>query len=360
MMSSTSSTVRVSKCASLGWLGLSAAVVLLNTACPGTETPGCQGNDDCASDEICSAGACVDPNAPTDGGPADGGLPTLDDGGLADGGGTPLADGGATDGGTIDVDSGTEPDPEPGAACIPNGDGRITSAETPVVLGANPRFTVSGSTENPVTVDLVGTLEGDTRVWTLNESFEGDREVELGATANSGFWFSPSFPTADYVAALDGDSETYGAFRRDGATLYLLGVASADEATDTLLTYDPPVVALSMPLEVGSTFSSETTVSGKFEGNSFYTSTDTHVMTVYERGVLRTFSGDIDVLRMRLELEVVIPILIFPFSLTYRYVRHSFLTECLGQVAYVASDVDEVEDNFTSAVEVRRLGWAPP
>lgn len=341
------------------------AGVLGASACDPTSSEECSANDDCADDEVCNAGVCEAANDDTDGGEpedADGGEPEGEPEG-PDGGEPEGPDGGepeGPDGGEPDGEPGAEPDggePEPGSPCVPNNNGIITRAETPVSFDLAPRFTAGGTEETPVPVDLVGTLEGDMRVWTFDAPYASDRQVEIGASANEGFWFSPSFPTADYVAPLDSDANNYGAFRREDNALLLLGVASADESVDTLLTYDPPVVALAFPLEVGSTFSSTTDVSGTLEGNSFYTSTDTHTMTVDERGILRTFSGDIDVLRMRLELELEIPVPFFPFLLTYRYVRHSFLTECLGQVGFVASKEDEPENNFTEAVEVRRLGW---
>lgn len=339
------------------------AVAAYSVACNPQTAEECAANDDCADTEVCNAGVCEAEDDDTDGGEAevDGGEPEgAPDGGEPEGapdGGEPEGpDGGEPDG----EPDGGEPEPgtpEPGAPCVPNNNGIITRAETPVSFDLAPRFTAGGTEETPVPVDLVGVVENGTRVWTFDTPYSSDRQVQIGASANEGFWFSPSFPTADYVAPLDADAQNFGAFRREENELLLLGVASADESVDTLLTYDPPVVALAFPLEVGQTFSSTTDVSGTLEGNSFYTSTDTHTMTVDERGILRTYSGDIDVLRMRLELELEIPVPFFPFLLTYRYVRHSFLTECLGQVGFVASKEDEPENNFTEAVEVRRLGW---
>ena len=330
------------------------AVLLLATACPGPAAE-CTAADECAADEVCRSGQCEAADDVADAGAdvGDGGVEpdvTPMDGGSVDGGGTVVDDGGTT----------PTPDPEPtdgGSSdrCIPNHDGVITAQELPVALGFAARYIATGSEEEPVDVDLVGEVIDDVRTWRLDGTLAGDTPVSLGPVTLPDMWFGDDFAEGDYAAPLDAQQTAWGVFKREGNALLLLGVAS-DVEEDTLLIYDPPVTTAQFPLQDGDTFSSTTSVSGTFEGNPFYLSTDTWTVTVDGRGNLLTPAGTYDVLRVRTVLELSIPIAVFPFSLDYRYVRYAFLTECLGQAAYVASTEDEEQLEFTSATEVRRLG----
>lgn len=339
-------------------------------ACPPRQPPtSCTANDECDDGFECRNGACVDPNAPVDAGDADGGDT---DGGdpNTDGGGNPDTDGGDDDGGNPNTDGGDGDggvedggsDGGQGGLCPHNNDGILTEAELPLSIGIQSRFVEAQIPEDEIVpVDLAGDVDADGNpVWHFDTILDSDAEVEIGALPISDFWFEdePAFSDATYVAPLDGSSENYGIFTRTDTELLMLGVAS-DEPELTLITYDPPLTALVFPMEVGTTFSDEISASGTFEGNSFYFSTDTYNVEVDARGTAVTPAGSFDVLRLRIEQNISVPILVFPFSIEQSHIRYSFLTPCLGQVVAVSSVDGETDPLYTEASELRRVGFLP-
>lgn len=331
-----------------------------------SEAP-CRADDECDAAARCVEGACTVGDGPTDAGgaPADAGgapdaaSPPADAGKAPEGDAGPDSDGGPAgdDGGASTVDAGPPVDDAgPSPFCTPVHDGVLTSAESPVVIGIGVRYLAAGSEDSPVSVDLAGSAASDgVTEWHFEEALPGDSQLVLEAQAPEGFWFSDRFEGATYVAALDRAGETLGVFRRTEEAVLLLGAASAEEGY-TLLTYDPPVPVLAFPLAEGDTLNVETEVSGTFEGNPYYVATDSYETVVDAAGRVVTNAGAFPVLRVRVHQTVRIPILVYPFELVYETWRYTFLTPCLGQVAYVASRLDETEPSFTEAAEVRRVG----
>lgn len=329
--------------------------------------PECRADDECDGLARCFEGRCeVDGAVDLDGGALDG--HDAASGGRDDAGSpadasapgedaaTPGDAGSPVDASSADAGEAPPADAGPGGLCTPVHDGVLTSAELPVVIGVGIRYLSAGSEDSPVPVDLAGTAGNDgVTEWHFESALPGDEQLVMEALPPEGHWFSDEFEQVTYVAALDRDAQTLGAFRRTDDAVLLLGVASADEGY-TLLRYDPPVTVLSLPMAAGDEFEVETEVSGTFEGNPYYLATDTYETVVDGAGRVVTNAGAFDVLRVRVHQTVRIPILVYPFELVYESWRYTFLTPCLGQVAYVASVLDETEAEFTEAAEVRRVG----
>jgi len=242
-------------------------------------------------------------------------------------------------------------------------DGILTSAESPVVLNLAIRHIENLDEAGGIAIDLVGEEQNDgSTTWDYSAIPTDGVQVEIEALPLADFWFADSFPSDAYVVALDGREENYGIYRRTETTVELLGLASA-EVDSTLLTYandetSAPVELIRYPLALGDTWESVVDTSGTFEGN-YFASTDTHTITVDAEGTVLTPAGPYEVLRLQIVTEVDIPIIIYPFLLTYRYVKYAYMTPCLGQVVYVASEEDEPDLVFDTATLVRTVGLLP-
>ena len=136
----------------------------------------------------------------------------------------------------------------------------------------------------------------------------------------------------------------------------LLGLASAQPdppAGRTLLVYDAPVELLRYPIEPGTTFTAQGTITdGTFRGIP-YAATDTYEVQVDAIGELRlpslTFT---QAHRVRTTLTVE-PAL--GEATSVRQVSYFF--ECFGEVARATSHPDEPDPDFGEAAEIRRLGY---
>jgi hypothetical protein len=245
-------------------------------------------------------------------------------------------------------DDGGEPEDDGAEAigCLPNDDGVIEREEVPLRAGVRATFLIGLDTP----IDTAGTTEPDgTRAWDLSGPLAGDHSelVELLALADR--WFAPDFPGATYAARLSDAEELLGVFEVATDALLLRGVVSPDDGVlRTNLTYDPPVTVLSFPLEVGDTWSTDSTVSGLASGvASFYR--EAYESQVDAAGTLETPYGSFDVLRVRVRLVRtvgVVPTVVRTFM---------FVSECFGTVAAITSRYNETEVEFTHAAEARRL-----
>ncbi|MEW5850905.1 MAG: hypothetical protein AB2A00_19115 [Myxococcota bacterium] len=373
--------------------GLGCALALL-AACSGSNGQ-CSANDECDAWEQCVGGACVLASAGSDAAtsldagpgdtpdaaqsPGDSGNPSnptdaaVPDAAVPDAAAAP--DAAVPDASEppdpTDASTGPAPDaashPDAGSprprdagggllGCQPDDNDDVLSAdELPVALNIPIRFHETRP-EDGVAVNLHGQVEADGGTsWHFNAELPGDTLVEIEATALEDHWFASEFPPEAYVATLDGTGENLGVFRRDTTGISLLGVASR-EPDYTLLTYDPPVLVAPFPLALGATFSTTTQTSGTFEGNAFYMSTDTYEATVDARGRVFTRAGAFPALRIRVIQQVRVPVPWWPFELNYQYIRHTFMSPCIGQVASVESFEGEEDPMFSTAAVVRRLG----
>ncbi|MDQ3030960.1 MAG: hypothetical protein M3Y87_00965 [Myxococcota bacterium] len=249
------------------------------------------------------------------------------------------------------LDGGTEPPLD----CVPNLDGRIDAREIAPVLGVPVSYLVNPASE-PRSVDLVGAIEGDARVWDLGSDYASDAILELAARPIEGQWFADRFAVdADFATALDAGATLLGVYRHGESALELLGIASTEESPPegrTLLVYQTPIVVLRFPLEAGARWISTAEIrDGTIRGLP-YAGRDTYDVAVIGEGTL--VLPDLTVDRA---LRVATSVTIEPAageSVSRR--QSSFFFECLGEVARATSHDGETSDDFTVAAELRRLG----
>ena len=327
-------------------------------ACAGTGTTPCLANADCATGECRPDGVC----APSPEGPdvafatqdalfipEDALEPAADvaygaDSGLAEGG-DGVGDPGPSDVGASDF-------------CLPNHNGEITRAETPLGPGLSASYLIAGSVE----VDTTGTTAEDgTRVWDLSGDLSGDQTVLVETLDPSLWWFDAVFPdatyavrlreTADALGAFQVTADSLGVFQVTADDLLLLGVVSPEDGPlRTELIYDPPAKMLTWPLEQGGSWTSTSTVSGLIGGvPAAWDFTETYTGEVDATGELHTPFGDFPVLRVAVALERTVAMT------PYTEQQLLFVTECFGTVGSVRSEGYETEVEFSTAAEVRRL-----
>ncbi|MGZ5970398.1 MAG: hypothetical protein ACXWP4_22160 [Polyangiales bacterium] len=239
--------------------------------------------------------------------------------------------------------------------CAPDLDGKIVAAELA------PAFDVPASyLINPVgkdrTVDLVGAVTGGKHVWSFGTDFADDAAVSLTATHVAGKWYATSFPTGEFVAAIDAAQTTDGVYRHDDTGLYFLGVASHNESPPegkTLLVYDKPILLYQFPLQPGAKWTSVGTITNGTVRGLPYAGKDTYEIEDDAVGklVLHDFTFD-QVHRVRTKVTVAPSAGGMPTSKR----QVGFVAECFGEVVRATSKNDEPNPDFTTAVELRRLG----
>ena len=239
--------------------------------------------------------------------------------------------------------------------CVPNLDGRIDAEEMPLVLGATVSYLVSPPGVSRA-VDVAGQTEGELLVWSWSVDLADDQVVRLGPEPIDDRWYADRFPPDAFVAPFDGGGSVETISIQDDHGLMLLGLASAQPdppAGRTLLVYDAPVELLRYPIEPGTTFTAQGTITdGTFRGIP-YAATDTYEVQVDAIGELRlpslTFT---QAHRVRTTLTVE-PAL--GEATSVRQVSYFF--ECFGEVARATSHPDEPDPDFGEAAEIRRLGY---
>ncbi len=255
--------------------------------------------------------------------------------------GNPSADGG-----------GYVPLPDAGtvAVCRGNFDGVIARSEVVFVPGIEVRYRINP----PSTLARVmprGILNTDgTRTWDFADR-TGDT-VTLSLSTSAGQWWQSRFPTAQYASRIDPRSPNLGVYRAGDTSVELLGLVAPEESTMTVVPYEPGVPVLRFPLMMGATWTADsTTRDAQVEGTPV-ASRDRYTFLVDARGTVRlpelTFR---DALRLRIELTQQ-----FPAGPGVRKIQYLWLVECYGEVARMTSQDGELDPDFTSALEFRRLG----
>lgn len=241
-------------------------------------------------------------------------------------------------------------------SCRPNLDGRIESAELPFVVGATARVRVGLERE----VDVEGAPgRGSARVWDLSRPDPADEPMGLLTLEEmASQWFAESFPGADVAGPLEPGNALLGPLALDDDGVRLLGSASADEAPEagrTLLVYDEPALLYPLPLELGAQSETVSRVIGGELMGVPVAFEDTTTVTVSAHG--QVLLPDLileDALRVTLRLSRV-PVA----GIAVQQVTHTFVNECLGEVARITSPVvplgDELPDDFPVAASVWRL-----
>jgi hypothetical protein len=283
----------------------------------------CDAGSDCESG-ACNDGTCVG----GDGGGGQGGAG-------AEGGGGSSAGGTAGEGGSASGGAG---------ACAPNHDGRIERDEVPLAAGLDAKFRIATN----VTFSTASSLVEGTPTWNLDVALAGDHGSLVETLPLAGTWFEATFPGATYASRLSDTEELLGVFEITGEALLLRGVVSYEDGpTKTELEYEPAVTVLSFPLEVGTTWSTDATVTGFANGvfGVYYESYDSEVDS---RGDAITPFSTFDALRVRIDLTRTAGIVVTQKTF-------AFVTECFGTVATVQSQLGETGSEFNDVAEIKRL-----
>lgn len=244
--------------------------------------------------------------------------------------------------------------------CVPNLDGKIESRELVPAIGISATYLVSPAGKTR-TVDVVGQTNAQGQLaWAFSAEFADDQIARIAAQKIDGKWYASSFAAVanPVVVAIDLGGSTEGIYTHDEAGFFLHGVASATAAPpegQTLLVYSAPIMLYRFPLQPGATWTSAADVkNGTFKGLPF-ASHDSYEVKVDGAGELGLPDFVLtQALRVRTNVTIV------PSAgqtTTQRQV--GFIFECLGEAARVTSNLNEKDENFTVAAEVRRLGLAP-
>ncbi len=244
--------------------------------------------------------------------------------------------------------------------CVPNLDGKIESKELVPQVGIPATYLVSPAGKTR-TVDVVGQTNAQGKLaWAFGADFADDQVARIVAQKIDGKWYAGNFAAVvnPVVVAIDLGGRTEGVYTQDEQGFFLHGVASvAPDAPEgkTLLVYTTPVMLYRFPLVAGAAWTSIGEVkNGTLRGLPF-ASKDTYEVKVDGTGELALPDFILtQALRVRTNVSIV------PSAgqtTTQRQV--GFIFECLGEAARATSNLNEPNENFTVASEVRRLGLAP-
>jgi len=251
----------------------------------------------------------------------------------------------ASEGGT---DAGTE------LTCLPNLDGHIDASELQAALNLPVVYTVSPPNVTR-TVDLAGMMDDSGNlVWDFSTSNADDISVTIEASPLSGKWYEASFPAGHWTAPVDVADTVEGVYSADAQAIYLLGIASHEQAPaegETLIVYGSPVALYRFPLAPGSAWTSTGTVMGGMLRGLPYAGTDTYA-------VADDAVGEVDLhdYVFTQAHRVRTTVTLSPSAGQTQVTRQvSFMFECFGEVVRVTSEPGEMNDDFTTAAEVRRF-----
>ncbi len=256
----------------------------------------------------------------------------------------------ATDVGVADVTVTDTGPRDGGATCSGNRDGVIARSEMAFILGASVIYAVNRTGTTVMPVDTAGATGASGRVWNLSAADPQDQRVLDEVIPPSGQWWSSGYADATFATVIDRSTNLLGVYRVSDTALELLGTVST-EANRTNMRFTPPVMVLHFPLRVGDMWMQ--TVAG----NGFVNFTPLVNSTVYTtrvdaQGEVWTPAGRFPALRMRTDIDQSIPLTVF--RTTRR--TYTFISECWGVVARIASVDNETAEEFRSASEYRRLG----
>jgi hypothetical protein len=248
--------------------------------------------------------------------------------------------------------------PQP-LACIPNLDGKIDANELRAAIGVPAHFLVSPAGKTRA-VDVAGKVDAaGHHLWDLSVSMADDQVAEIRAATLDGKWYASSFPGAEFTAPFDVSDRVDAVYAEDDKAVYLLGLASSVQNPpegSTLLVYQQPVALFKFPLQSGLVYTSIGVARNAMLSGLPYAGKDTYEVAVDASGQVTlpdlTFTQALRV-RTKITLEPAVG-----KTVTQRQV--SFLFECFGEVARFTSANGEPLDEFTSAVEVRRLALQGP
>jgi len=247
-----------------------------------------------------------------------------------------------------------EPEPLP---CVPNLDGKIDARELTPSIGIAATYLVSPAGRER-TVDLVGGQRDGKTVWSFGVDFADDQVARIQAAKLEGKWYAASFAGVNnaIVTPIDAGAQTEGIYTHDDTAFSLHGVASStDGPNKTLLVYKTPIQLYKFPLQPGSKYTSTGEVTnGTFRGLP-YAGRDTYEVNVDAAGEV-----SLPDFTLTQALRVKTKVTIAPAAGQVTTQRQtSFFFECLGEVVRATSKLEEADENFSTATELRRLGLAP-
>jgi hypothetical protein len=244
--------------------------------------------------------------------------------------------------------------------CVPNLDGKIESRELVPQVGIPASYLVSPLGKER-TVDVVGQTNAQGKTtWQFGADFADDQVAKLAAQHIEGKWYAGSFAGVanPVVVALDVGGRTEGVYTQDDTGFFLHGIASATEAPPegkTLLVYSAPIMLYRFPLEVGAAWTSTGEAkNGMLRGLPF---ADRETYDVKVDGAGELSLPDF-VITQALRVRTTVTIAPSAGQTTIQR-QVGFLFECLGEVARATSKLNETNDNFSTASELRRLGLQP-
>jgi hypothetical protein len=241
-----------------------------------------------------------------------------------------------------DAASTTTPPP---AGCTGNNDGKIDRSELAFPLGVPVTFIIqSGS----VAMNPNGDQQGGQTVWDLSNATGSPTSFTLAPPAG---WYAPHFPDARYVAPMDAQATNLGLFTVTDGALLNYGYASQSQNT-TLAVYDHPLALVQFPIADGQSYTQQGTIwNGTFNGIPF-SSLDIYRIQTGPVGTLVLPNLRLpNTIRVRTDLSQSLP-----GGLTQTHIQYSFFHECLGEVARMTSNADELNANFQTGAELRILG----
>jgi hypothetical protein len=241
-------------------------------------------------------------------------------------------------------------------SCVPNLDGVIQSSELTPALGVAANYLVNPAMTTRM-VDVAGEVNTSGHlVWDWGASYANDQIAKIEASALSGKWYASSFPNGQYVTPFDAADTLEAVYSQDADGAYIQGLASKDEHPaegQTLWVYDTPVKLYAFPLKPGTTWTSSGNIKNGLVRGLPYAATDQYQGTDDATG------------------QLILPDFTFTQAHRLRFVvtttfsaggapqvnrQVSFLSECFGEVGRASSQPGEMNDDFTTAAEQRRLG----
>ena len=343
-----------SRAVCLSGLVLATSIVLTSGACGNVGA-------ECQPGAACAAG---DASAGHDGSP--GKRPVGPDGGKATEGGSAARDAGAGDASSLshpptldatgadaralDAPAGEDSSsPVPtgdSGVCVPQNNGVIAPDEYPMMAGLHANYEFADN----VTIDTAGVTNTDgSHSWDLTGPYSGDHTVFVTTNAPIGQWYSSDYPGATYTTPLSDTSTLLGVFQGTASSLVMLGVASPGSGNgQTDLTYAPPAEFVSVPMQVGTSWSSKSTITGLAQG-LVANYTEQYASKVDAYGTIKVPYGTFSVLEIQTTLTRTM------LGVTTTIQSLSYVAECFGPVAAATSQSNETQTHFTSAAEVRRL-----
>lgn len=236
--------------------------------------------------------------------------------------------------------------PPPSAGCTGNNDGRIDRSELAFPIGVRVTFMIENGN---VAMNPAGVQQNDgTTVWDLSHANGSPASFALAPPAG---WYAPHFPDARYVTPMDAQAATLGLFTVSDQALLNYGYASSQQ-NNTLAVYDHPLALVQFPIVSGQSYTQQGTIwNGTYNGIPF-SSLDIYRVQTGPVGTLVLANLRLpNTIRVRTDLSQTLP-----GGITQTHIQYSFFHECLGEVARMTSNADELNANFQTGAELRVLG----